>query len=161
MKKGETVYEAADRLRLKYPRTDDLVLAMGRYMRAHARTVKNPVRPRSIIESRFMPAAEAFRKGILSCGSMSNIATAMLRHLGFKVRLIHGEEADSVDHAWIAVYDLYSDSWKEYDLAKRLDGKVLDTHIKKAEVDSWEEIRGQIEEDHKTLQHRRAEKKKG
>ena len=81
----------------------------------------------------------------------------MLKHIGFEVKLVHGEWEGSVDHAWISVRDKDTGSWTEYDLTSKDEG-LRRGHIKKGEVDSWEEIRDQIVKDHETLKERRIEK---
>lgn len=55
-------------------------------------------------------------KGMLSCGAITNILASMLRHVGYKVNLIHGEIPKSVDHAWLAVYNNENKKWEEFDL---------------------------------------------
>ena len=151
------MYEVAERLKLENPKFQDLVIAIGKFIHQHAKSVPNQRQPKSIIESRFTPAEEAFRVGMLSCGSISNISAAMLRHLGFKVKLVHGESKESVDHAWISVLNPENNEWKEYDLS-RADGSIPNTHVKKGEVESWKEIRDQITKDHETLRKRRKER---
>ena len=107
--------------------------------------------PKSIMESRFTPPWDAFVSGMVSCGTMASIAASILRNFGFKVMLIHGECAGSVDHAWISV--LIDSEWFEFDLTRPyLD--VPETHLKKATVNSWREIEDQIISDHKTLAER-------
>ena len=114
----------------------------------------NQRRARSIVESRFTPAQEAFESGMLSCGAMTNIAASMLRSVNYQVKLIHGETRDSVDHAWISVREPSTGEWQEYDLTRpQID--IPNTHIKKFEVDSWDEIADQIRSDCETLLQRR------
>lgn len=152
------MYKTAELLRKENKNTKDLVLAIGKFIKNHARSLPKQYKAKSIIESRFTPAEEAFKKGMLSCGAITNISTAMLRHLGFKVRLIHGEHEKSVDHAWISVCGPDTNLWTEYDLT-RDDGIIPSTHKKKQEVDSWEEIKDQIQEDHDTLEERKNKRK--
>lgn len=85
---------------------------------------------------------------------MTSVAAEMLRHAGLKVKLIHGENDTSVDHAWISVQEPESGEWYDYDLT-RSDLRVPATHTEKLRVDSWEEIRSHIEADHTTLRERR------
>jgi hypothetical protein len=136
---------------------DDLVLNIRTLIDAHAHSLSEPSEPKSIIESRFTPAEEAFEKGFTSCGAMANMSAETLRQLGYTVKLIHGESKESVDHAWIYVHNPITDSWKEYDLTREyLD--VPSTHVKKEEVDSWEEMRDKIESDYETMIERRRER---
>jgi transglutaminase-like putative cysteine protease len=155
---GLSLFEAAKKLRSQYPINKDLVIAVGKYIVDHARTVPNPLIPQSIIESRFMSAEDAFAGGTLSCGAMANISAAMLRHVGLDVMLVHGEYEGSVDHAWISVFDPQLQEWVEYDLTEE-DGLVKSDYIRKAVVHSWEEIRDQIEDDHRTLRERKEARK--
>lgn len=159
----ETLFTQVEILREKYPITRDLVLAVGRYILERGFSMPSRYIPRTILESRFITAEEAFEKGALSCGAVSTVAAAMLRHVGLQVKLIHGEHSGSVDHAWISVLEPESNTWVSYDLS--LNPKDMSTHVEKARVDSWEEIRRQIESDHETLKERvlarRARDKKG
>lgn len=155
---SESIYELADKIAENNIGIPNIVLAIQKVIYDHANSIPEEYKPKSIIESRFTPAEEAFGKGMLSCGSIANMSSAMLRHLGYKVKLIHGESIDSVDHAWISVYDPESDLWTQYDLTMD-DAKVPSTNILKIEVDSWDDIRNQIIEDNETARERR--KKKG
>lgn len=152
----KSMYSAAESLRAKYSGLSDFVRAVGKFIPDHAHTipVEERIRPKSILESRFTPAGQAFATGMLSCGSIVNISAEMIRHVGLKVKLIHGETDQSVDHAWISVLNPQTEKWEEYDLT-RSDGAITPQHIKKLEANSWEEIRTQIEEDHNTLRERR------
>lgn len=157
-KEPASLYESAERLEEEHKNIKELVVATGKFIRDHARSLPERYKPKSIIESRFTPAEEAFQKGMTSCGAMANISAEMLRHLGFKVKLVHGESKESVDHAWISIYNPNTNSWKEYDLTRK-NADIPPTHIKKGEVESWEDIRDQIINDHKTISDR--EKKRG
>ena len=146
---GEIVsmYQSAESLREENKTTKDIVLAIGKFIVKHTRSVDKPYQPKSILESRFTPAEEAFSKGMKSCGAIANISAEMLRHLGFEVKLVHGESEQSFDHEWISVRDPDTDSWVEFDLTRN-DGDIPPAHKKKIEVNSWEEIREQIVKDH-------------
>ncbi len=136
---------------------NELITAIQNAIMSHANSLTERYEPKSIIESRFIPAEEAYEKGIVSCGAMTNISAEILGHLGFEVKLIHGECKESVDHAWVSVFDPESKMWKEFDLTRK-NAEVPSTHLKKSEVKSWEEIRKQIEDDHKTMIDRRKER---
>lgn len=144
------LYESAEYLRKENKTTKDLVLAIGKFIVKHARTVPEPYQPKSILESRFTSVEEAFSKGMKSCGAIANISTEMLRYLGFKVKLIHGETKESFNHAWISVFDPDTNSWIDFDLTRN-DGEIPPTHKKKIEVNSWEEMKDQIIEAHNIL----------
>jgi transglutaminase-like putative cysteine protease len=152
-----SIYDSAKQLRNQHEGTDAFVLAVGRFIVDHAHMLSEVYQPKSILESRFTPAVEAFEKGMLSCGAIFNISTEMLKSVGLQVKLIHGESATSVDHAWISVFDPETNSWIEYDLTED-DGRVPSTNVKKFESDSWEEIKGQIEADHSTYKQRMIER---
>ncbi|MBP6856712.1 MAG: hypothetical protein KBC42_00080 [Candidatus Pacebacteria bacterium] len=124
---------------------------------SHRQSLGHTVQPKSIMESRFMPAKEAFEKGMASCGVTANISATILRELGFQVKLIHGESEDSVDHAWIAVLNKDTNEWDQFDLTRE-DLSIPETHKVKEMVYSFEDIREQIENDHKTLRQRRKER---
>lgn len=154
----ESLYEAADRLKGEHLHIDDLVLSIGKFIHEHARSIPDRIQPQSIIESRFTSAQDAYDKGMMSCGSITNISAEMLKHLGYEVKLIHGECEKSVDHAWISVLNPEDTTWKEYDLT-RADGSIPETHVKKQEISSWGDMKDQILKDHETLAERR--KKRG
>jgi len=134
---------------------DEIVISIRKAIMSHANSLPEKYEPKSIIESRFTPAEEAYEKGIVSCGAMANIFSEILRHMGYKVKLIHGECKESVDHAWISVFNKESNTWKEFDLTRE-DTKILPTHIKKVEVESWEEIRSQTVPEHSSIRGRLA-----
>lgn len=153
----ETLFTRVEILRTEYSTTKDLVLEVGKYIKERGLAMPERYRPRTILESRFMSAEEAFEKGALSCGIMSTVAAAMLRHVGLEVKLIHGEYSGSVDHAWISVFEPESNTWVDYDLS--LNQEDMSSYVEKARVDSWEDIREQIESDHKTLRQRILERR--
>ena len=136
---------------------DDRVLKVQETIVDHAHSLPRRVEARSILESRFTPASEAFEKGMLSCGAMTNIGAEMLRVMGYEVKKVHGENERSVDHAWLLVREPESQEWIPYDLTCK-GVKVGEQHRVKVIVDDWEEIRGQIEEDHTTYEQRRRER---
>ncbi len=151
------IYQNAETFQKESKTPDELVHKINVFLHEHSNSLTEKYNPKSIIESRFTLPEEAFEKGIVSCGAMANMSAAMLRHIGFKVKLIHGECDSSVDHAWISVQDKESGSWKQYDLTS--DNEELRTgHKIKATIDSWEEIRDQIVKDHETIRERRVEK---
>lgn len=145
--------EEAEALHAKYINTKDFLIAARDYLVDHAHQNTKKYKPESILESRFTPAKEAFDKGMLSCGAITNILASMLRHVGYKAKLIHGEIPKSVDHAWLAVYNSNNKKWEEFDLTSK-GGNITSKHRKKLECQNWNEIRGQIEEDHKNYKER-------
>lgn len=150
------LYSKAVELRKQYPQTHDLVLAIRDFLKNHLKQRSKRYKPKSILESRFTPAEEAFEKGMDSCGAIANMAAAMLRHVGVKVKLVHGEHPKSVDHAWILVYEPEGRRWVDYDLVGGTkEGYITPRHKRKFVCDSWEEIRSVIERDHRTYSKRR------
>ncbi len=152
------IYEASDTIKKENDTTDKVIHAIRLFIEEHSSSMPEKQEPKSIIESRFTPPEQAFEKGFVSCGAMTNISAAMLRHMGYKVKLVHGESDSSADHAWINVHDDDSNSWTEYDL-QTSDERTRPGHIKKQEVDSWDEIKEQILKDHETMHERRSERK--
>lgn len=155
---GESIYEIAERLYEDHQTINDLTMAIANQIMQHGSELSEKRIAKTIMESRFTPPQEAYNDGMVSCGAMSSIGAAMLRHLGYEVKLIHGEVPESVDHAWISVKDKDSDEWTQYDLTRR-DGKVTPEHIVKLTCDNWEDIKEQIKSDHLTLHERREARK--
>ncbi|MFA7216462.1 MAG: hypothetical protein WC095_00550 [Candidatus Paceibacterota bacterium] len=153
----ESVSELATEISEKYKSLPDIMLAIQEGVNSRMKSLSSTYQPKSIIESRFTSAEEVYKKGMKSCGAIVNISAEALRLLGFKVKLIHGETLDSVDHAWIKALNPETNEWEQYDLTNE-DLKVSQENTIKYEVDSWEEIRDQIEEDHRTLRARRKER---
>jgi len=139
----------AEKLQQKYTQTQELVSALHTFIHS----LKTEKVPASIIESRFTDPEYAYEIGMLSCGIIANIATKMLRHIGFQVKLVHGETEESVDHAWISVLQPETVNWIDIDLTQD-DPYDLRSHIEKGRVDSWEEIRPQIESEHNSRRER-------
>lgn len=119
------IYKEAEKLARENKTTHDLVLAIGQHLGKHFSSVKGKYITKDILESRFTPAEEAFDKGMVSCGSVVNISTAMLRHVGVMVELIHGRVPESRNHAWISVYEPEKREWVEYDLSRNQKGNFL------------------------------------
>lgn len=118
---------------------ENLILAIREYLIYHFENLGKTYHANSILESRFTPAEIAFDIGMNSCGSKTNIATEMLRHVGFEVKKIHGSIPESADHAWISVKDPINSVWKSFDITKP-DCKVTKDHKSIAECQEWQEI---------------------
>lgn len=148
--------DVAARLKEKHPNAKELVMAIRSFILDHAKSLpKDKQRqPKTIIESRFTPATEAFDTGMTSCGAMATVTAEMLRHVGYRVQFVHGETDDSVDHAWISVFDPINDTWTDYD-PTRPQADIPLTHIRKLATDSWDDIKDQIRSDHETMRERR------
>ena len=155
----EQLHSEAESLKARHSDVRDLVIGIQNFLRKRASSIPKEQRkqPETILESRLTSAEEAFQGGMLSCGTLATMSAEMLRHLGYEVRLVHGESAESVDHAWIEVKNPDSEQWEAYDLT-RGEADVPDTHVKKREVQSWYEIRDQLESDHETMIERRRER---
>jgi len=102
--------------------------------------------PCSILESRFTPSAIAFALKMRSCGAVTNIATDMFRHLGYKVKKVHGTTPASIDHAWIKVEDK-NKKWISLDLSQE-DMTDLKDHVEITDCSEWEEINDILLETH-------------
>ncbi|OGC80520.1 hypothetical protein A3K01_01640 [candidate division WWE3 bacterium RIFOXYD1_FULL_43_17] len=94
--------------------------------------------PCSILESRFTPGEIAFALKMRSCGAVTNIASEMLRHIGYKVKKVHGTTPASPDHAWIKVEDS-NKKWVSLDLSQE-EMTDLKSHVEIADCAEWEEI---------------------
>ena len=155
--KLKSIYDLANEISEQRKDINGVILAIQKAILDHKYSLKENYQPRSILESRFTPSEEAFEKGMTSCGAMTNIASDILRHIGYKVRLVHGESKESVDHAWISVLDEKTNTWIEFDLTRK-GAAVPETNKKKLEVNSWEEMRDVIEKDHETFKNRKNER---
>ncbi|MFC1700399.1 transglutaminase domain-containing protein [Patescibacteria group bacterium] len=125
----------------------DLVVGIQIYINNHYGNSEKTYSPQSIIESRFTPPEVAFNIPMTSCGSMVNIATEMLRHLGYEVKKIHGSVPESSDHAWIKVRNKETQEWVPFDITKK-DCDVTEEHKEIAECAEWEEISDLIAKAH-------------
>ena len=153
IKDSPSIYNEAKILSKKHSSIKNLILAIRSYITRHAFTLPQRYKPKNILESRFTSPTEAFEKGMLSCGALTNISAEMLRAVGFKVRLIHGENSKSVDHAWLSVYER-GRGWVQYDLTrKELD--ITPQHKVKLVCQDWNEIREEILKDHQTYRARK------
>lgn len=145
--------EWANGIKVRAESLESRVLEVQRTIVEHALSLPERIEPQSILESRFMPVDEAFDKGALSCGAMTNIGAEMLKTMGYEVKKVHGEDENSVDHAWLLVKEPGSGEWNPYDLTRK-GAKVGEHHRVKKIVSDWEEIRGEIESDHATYGQR-------
>lgn len=133
----------ANNLAKKTDTLNDLVINIQRYLNNHFSGKKNRYRARSILESRFVPSKIAFSIGMQSCGSLTNIAVDMLRHLGYTVKKIHGSIPQSTDHSWIKVMSPKNNEWEAYDITQK-DCKISGNHKEIAECNDWSEIAEQL-----------------
>ncbi len=76
--------DEASKLKKKSKNTRELVLSIGSFYRDY--TKEGGRRAKSILDSRLTSAEESYRQKIKSCGALTNVATAMLRHLGYQVK---------------------------------------------------------------------------
>ena len=100
-------------------------------------------KPKSILESRFTPSSIAYKIGMISCGSLTNILTDMLRHLGYEVKKVHGSTPRSSDHTWVKVKDGGSGEWVPFDITQK-DCQVTPDHKEIAQCNEWDEIEDEI-----------------
>lgn len=134
----------ADLLKNKNLSLEELVLDIREYLISHFENLGKSYSANSILESRFTPPDIAFNIGMSSCGSKTNIATEMLRHLGYQVKKVHGSIPESSDHAWIEVYNKSQNIWKSFDITKS-DCKTTSNHIVIAKCNEWIEISKEIQ----------------
>ena len=77
---------------------------------------------KSFADSRFTPIDQMVERGMVSCGSLTNIFGAILRGIGVPVKFIHGDSITKVKdaektsrHSWLEIYDPLHNSWIEAD----------------------------------------------
>lgn len=140
--------QAADRLASENPDLYDLLLAIKKHISKHARSVPERREAKTLLESRLTPAEETYARGMVSCGTIASISAAMLRHLGYKVKLVDGRIPKTRDHAWISIYNEKTKAWEQYDLTQDEPSDLTD-HVVELECDNWEDIREHLEEAHK------------
>lgn len=142
-------YGMAREIALDHPSLDQFIPAVAQYLTQYFSQFPVKQNPRDILESRFTPSQEAFSRGMRSCGTLTNIATEMLREAGFEVKKIHGSVPESPDHAWLSVKNLKTGEWEQVDLTRPdINYKTTPDHKLIAECNDWEEIRDIIEEAH-------------
>ncbi len=137
----------AEKLKQENIGLKELILAIREYLNSHFDSLGRSYEAHSILESRFTPAEIAFNIGMSSCGSKTNIATEMLRHIGYEVKKVHGSNAQSSDHAWITVKDLGGNKWKQFDITQE-DCEITNQHKMISICHDWGEIKGFIEKAH-------------
>lgn len=122
----------------------------------------SPPRPhrtaKNLLESRTIKASELVSKPMASCGSQTTLGTAILRAMGFKVKMVHGSHPKSDHHAWISIYDKPQKTWLEYDFTgygDGLAGAITALHSKEAECEDWDNIMGMLLEQHKSHESKR------
>ncbi len=135
----------ADELNSQHLSIDQLILAIREYLISHFENLGKSYKANSILESRYTPSGIAFNIGLNTCGSKVNIATDMLRHIGYDVKKIHGTIPNSPDHAWLKVKDRDINIWKSYDLTIS-DCNITKDHKVIAECWEWTEINNMIQD---------------
>lgn len=106
----------------------------------------------NLLESRRAKASELIGDCLASCGSMSTLATSLLRAMGYAVKLIHGTHPSSEHHAWIEIYDMNDNTWSAFDLTGYGDkntGRIGSSHIKIIECADWYDIKDFLIGEHK------------
>lgn len=129
----------AEKLSRKAASLPELVYLLKNYLDTHFSNLEHNYKTRSLLESRFTPPEIAFNIGMKSCGSLVNIVTDMLRHVGYKVKKIHGSIPKSKDHAWIRVKNPESKEWQDFDLTnKNLD--ITPEYTEIVACDDWNDL---------------------
>lgn len=134
----------AETLKTYTPNVIEIAYKIQRYIDKNL--VSEIYHPCSILESRFTPSVIAFALKMRSCGAVTNIATDMFRHLGYKVKKVHGTTPASIDHAWIKVEDK-NKKWISLDLSQE-DMTDLKDHVEIADCSEWQEINDILLETH-------------
>lgn len=114
-----------------------------------------PPRPyrvaKNLLESRNTKASELIGRPMASCGSQTTLGTALLRSMGYKVKMVHGKHPKSHHHAWISIYDEASKSWQEFDFTGYgfgPAGDITPQHSKQLECEDWSDIQDLLKEEH-------------
>lgn len=140
--KSEVLSGIVEYLSKKNLSTQKLVQTIQDIIVDHHNQMRHPYKEKNIVESRFTSPENAYRWGAVNCGSVTNIATSILRSLNHEVQLIHGSIPSSKTHAWFKVKE--ENDWVEYDLTNTrclpFEGRQIE-----ATCNDWEEIRLIIE----------------
>jgi len=104
---------------------------------------------KSFSDSRFTPINEMIERGMVSCGAMSNIFSAVLRKYGIAIKLVHGilsgqDPNGTHRHGWLEVYDPISSSWSEIDPTTR-DFRKRNDAIRRKVYHSWSALKPDFE----------------
>lgn len=99
----------------------------------------------SFSDSRFTPLSEMIERGMISCGALSSIFSAVLRKFGIPVKLVHGilksqDEKKSNRHSWLEVFNPKSNSWLEIDPTVR-DFKRRSDAMRRKVYHNWLELK--------------------
>lgn len=106
---------------------------------------------KSLIESRSTPASQLVEAPIASCGSQATLGAALLRAMGFAVKLVHGTHPQSTQHAWIEIYDQATSKWIGVDFTGYGQGKygqLTKDHQKEIICTDWYDIKETLGELH-------------
>jgi len=100
---------------------------------------------KSFGDSRFTSISEMLERGMVSCGAMTKIFSAVLRKFGIAVRLVHGilsgqDPKLTHRHSWLDIYDPISNSWFEIDPTVR-DFKKRSDAIRRKVYHNWLELK--------------------
>lgn len=150
-KNNQEIAEIASQLQSKSQNLNDLVHNIHEFLNNYLKNEELVYIPKSILESRFTPVSVAYKVRMRSCGSVTNIAVEMLRHLDYKVKKVHGNTQTLNNHAWFKVYDTNSSNWIHYDLSQNNESDTA-KHNELASCNTWEEIESIIVQAHLELQ---------
>lgn len=72
----------------------------------------------SFVDSRFSSIPQILKRGMVSCGALSRVHSAVLRNLGIPVKLVHGKlkgQKGENRHSWLKIYNPHTKRWIEVD----------------------------------------------
>ncbi|MCX6805894.1 MAG: hypothetical protein NTY56_00405 [Patescibacteria group bacterium] len=136
--------------------SEQAVIVVRRWLNDNAYSKSySPPRPhrtaKNLIESRTIKASELVDRPMASCGSQTTLGTAILRAMGYKVKMVHGKHPKSHHHAWISIHDENTKSWHEYDFTGYgigPAGKITPEHMQEIGCEDWNDIIDLLDKQH-------------
>lgn len=99
----------------------------------------------SFEDSRFTPIPQMLKRGMVSCGSMVAIFTAVMRNFGIPVKMVHGRVKTRGRwwwHAWIKVYNPKENHWTAIDVTRHHTGFNLKPKTRQLRIyENWKHLR--------------------
>lgn len=99
----------------------------------------------SFSDSRFSSISQILKRGMVSCGALSRIHTAVLRNLGIPVKLVHsklkGQKGEN-RHSWLKIYNPHTKRWIDVDPTQDRRGfKIINTARQIKIYSNWNEMK--------------------
>lgn len=98
---------------------------------------------KSFADSRFTAVSQALKRGMVSCGALTQIYAGVLRNYGIPVKLVHGrlkgQRGDS-RHAWLRIYNPVNKKWVVVDPTNK-NFTPLKTARQLKIYSTWKELR--------------------